>query len=271
MRKTIDVILDEASHTYSDTNKLKYDSMSSFIAHFKEKFDPYKRMTDGGTLIGNYVKKNGHTEQYWLDLWENNKNYRCDIGSAFHKAKEDLANYSLFLKHDIGLYPVQSLVEVTDRNPGIDYSQLPNGAYQELTIFNRRFMMAGQADKVVIDNGYFDIDDYKTNGEFKVESFKPPKGKHKMMAPPFEKLMDCHLGHYTVQLTGYAWMLEQFGLKARQLRVLHYLTSSADEKDLLAGKDINVEPTTYLINYERDMFEKALKYYRARIKRLPWE
>lgn len=268
MSKLIDVTLHEPTHTYSDSYGLKYDSVSSIIAHFKEKFDPNKLMSNGRTLIENYVAKNGHTAEYWLNEWEKNKNHRCDVGSAFHKAKEDMANFSQFLKHDIKTFPVRRIQEETDRNPGIDYSQLPDGAYQELTLFNRRHMIAGQADKVIIEKPYFDIDDYKTNGDFKTESFKPPRGKHKMMAPPFAHLMDCHLGHYTVQLSIYAWMLMQFGLIPRNLRILHYQIRQADEKAVLEGKDINVEPTIYMVKFQETAVEKALAYYRSRINRL---
>lgn len=283
MRKILDVVLDEASHTYSDSNNLKYDSFSKMVSHFKEPFDPYKVMGDGGTLIGNYVLKNGGTEQYWLDMWENNKNKACVRGSAFHKIKEDLANHADFFKHNSRDYPTRYFNQVTDQNPGIDYSQLPDGAYQELTIFNRRWMIAGQADKVIKDHQYVDIDDYKTNGNFETVSYKPPRGSYRMMKRPVGHHMDCHLGHYTMQLSVYGWMLEQFGLIVRQLRVLHYLILEEDEKrimkyvalkaeDKLKEEDptLRIEPSVYLIKYDRDGAEAMIKHYRNQINRLTW-
>jgi hypothetical protein len=149
----------------------------------------------------------------------------------------------------------------------MDYSKLPNGSYRELTLFNRRYMIAGQADNVTIEDGFVDIDDDKTNGEFNTLSFKPPRGNYKMLKTPLNKLMDCHLGHYTVQLSTYAWMLEQFGLKPRRLRLLHWTILPEHEEMIEAGKEVNIEPSQYIVNYERDTIEAMVKYYTNVIRR----
>lgn len=268
MSRLLDVVLDEASHIYSDSKNRRYDSATTIIGNYKEKFDPYKIQADGGTLIGNYVLKHGGTEQEWLDKWDENKNRACIKGSAFHKIKEDLANNADFLKHDLKLHPVQFFNTQVDRNPGIDYSQLPNGCYQELTLFNRRFMLAGQADKVVIEDGWVDIDDYKTNGKFEILSYKPKGGNYRMMKYPLNALMDCHIGHYTMQLSLYGWMLEQFGLKVRRLRVLHYQILDVDEQKILNGETVeHIEPTIYPITYKPELVERMVKDYVTNIRK----
>lgn len=259
MRKILDVVLEEENHIYRDSNDNRYDSVTTILGHFKEKFDPYRIMPDGGTLIGNYALKHGGTEQEWLDAWSNNKDRACIKGSAFHKIKEDLTNNAAFFKHNLTDFPVQSFWSQTDRNPGIDYSQLADGAYTELTLFNRRHMIAGQADRVIKDGNFVDIDDYKTNGKFDTVSFKPSRGSYKMMKYPVNNIMDCHLGHYTLQLSCYGWMLEQFGLKVRNLRVLHYQILDADEQKILNGESVeHIEPSVYLLEYKKVEAERMI-------------
>lgn len=259
--KLLNVTLEEISHTYSDTYGKTYTPVSSILSKYKEPFDPYKITKDGLSLIANYVIKHGETEQYWLDKWGEANRKGCDRGSAWHKIREDIHN-KLHKVERPKTFLVQDFNKIVDRNPGIDYSQLPIGSYRELTLFNRRYMIAGQADNVIIDeDGYFDIDDDKTNGNFETMSFKPPRGQHRMMYYPLQTLMDCHLYHYTMQLSTYAWMLEQFGLKARRLRLLHFMILPEDEKKILAGEMVNIEPTQYFVKYERELVEKMIRHY----------
>ena len=56
-------------------------------------------------------------------------------------------------------------------------------------------------------NGDFLIDDIKTNKEIKVEN------KWQKMKDPIKHMDDCNYNHYVIQMSTYAWMLEQFGYK----------------------------------------------------------
>lgn len=266
MDRLIDVTLDEATHVYSDSRKQKYDSVTTILGHYKEKFDPYKIMPDGGTLIGNYVLKHGETEEYWLKKWDEKRDHACARGTAWHKIKESVHNNLLTIERP-KLFTVRDIEEELDRNPGIDYSKLPDGSYRELTLFNRRFMIAGQADHVIKDGKYVDIDDDKTNGDFKTISFKPPRGNYKMMLRPLQKFMDCHLYHYTMQLSTYGWMLEQFGLIPRQLRLLHYQIMPEHEERILQGLQVDIEPTLYYLNYEKPSVEAMIHHYTTFIRK----
>lgn len=257
----LDVRLREEDHVYLDSKNRRYMSGTTIVGNYKEKFDPYKIMKDGGTLIGNYVKKNGFTEEYWLDVWEGKKNSACFDGTMFHKFKEDGANYAKFLQHDFKRYPVKNFESEVQARPNSTYHDLPDGAYMELTIFNRKFMIAGQADKVIKDGLWIDIDDYKTNSNFQKESFKHPRYGHKMMSYPANSLQDCHLGHYTLQLNLYAWMLSRFGLKPRNLRLLYYNLSEFDREALRAGADMTyLEPEIIKVPVNLALAEKVVKH-----------
>lgn len=268
--KLLDVTLEEANHIYTDQFDNRYDSVTTIIGKYKEPFDAHKIMKNGKTLLENYVDKNGFTPEYWLDQWERKKNHACERGTAFHKLKEDATIHENLFKHDFKRYPYQDFEKEIDLRPGIDYSQLPDGSYSELTIFNRRLMIAGQVDLVVKEGNYVDIDDYKTNGKFETKSFSPPRSnKYKMMQFPVQSLMDCHLGHYTLQLSLYAWMLSLFGLKIRRLRVLHYTILEEDERKIYAGENLDhLEPEIYPIEYKPKLVEKMVQHYRTKVRPL---
>lgn len=243
-------------------------SGTTIISNFKEKFNPYKITKGGKTLLENYVLKHGETEEYWLNEWEKKKNSACFDGTAFHKFKEDSENYSLFLNHNFKDYPLRNFEREAAADPNRTYRDLPDGAYMELTLFNRRFMIAGQADKVVKDGLYIDIDDYKTNSNFTKMSFKHPKTGYKMMHYPAHNLMDCHVGHYTLQLNIYAWMLAQFGLIPRNLRILYYDLKEDDRKRLRNGEDMSyLSPEIIPVPVDMKLAEAVIRTNNVKIRK----
>ena len=245
------VILNEADHTYTDERGQYYKSVSSVIAQYKQPFDPYKIMVNGQTLIANYVAKHGFSEQYWLDNWAGKRDYACEKGHAFHYLKEMYVNNQAFVKARNRFMPVQNQNQqwMIKTYEGL-FGQLKPGVYTELCIWNALALLAGTADLVTIyPDRTFDIDDYKTNGEFKTESFQG-----RPMKFPCINLMDCHLGHYTLQLNLYAWMLAQFGLTPNNLRILHYdIPEDKVEQIVRFGVLPEIEPTVYEIGYDEDL------------------
>lgn len=122
-------------------------------------------------------------------------------------------------------YDNQSLVQ--------DLYSLKDGVYPELLIWNKKTMIAGQADLVMLytKDGirYADVLDHKTNGGYstkqglkKREAIITPKG-NKTMKYPIQHLIDCTNTHYRGQLSTYAHMLECFGYKVGTLALAHYL------------------------------------------------
>ena len=251
------VILEPITHTYKDETGRLYTPVSHIISDYKEKFDPYKVMPNGGTLISNYVAKHGHTETYWLDLWEEKKNRACEKGTAFHNLKELAINGRGIVRvgqEELNVHNIDYVWRVNSME-GV-FGKLPPGVYTELCLWNYKAKIAGTADVVTIyPDKTFDIDDHKTNGKFEIEGFRG-----KTMKYPFNKLPDCNLGHYTVQLSLYAWMLEQHGLKCRALRLHHY-TIPEDQVDniILNGIMPNITPVIYTVDYVKQDIETLIK------------
>ena len=229
-----------------------YKSVSSIIAQYKHPFDAHKLMPNGKTLLQNYVTKNGETEQYWLAKWEAKKDWACEKGTAFHDLKEMVVNGRGIHVVNNKELPVQNLNKLWQlpQYEG-NFHLLWPGVYTELCLWNYRHRIAGTADIVIIyPDRTFSIGDYKTNGKFDTNSFM-----NRPMKYPCTMLPDCHLGHYTIQLSLYAWMLMQFGLKPRDLKIWHYdIPDSQVESIVKFGQLPEIEPTVHdIIFAEREV------------------
>lgn len=251
------VRFDENSHTYTSQAGIDYTSVTTLIGKYKEPFDEdfwssYKAIEkfiiknnsrkfweDYKSKVGikNIVKQfnNKSTDsnkllilQYKKEIlleWEYEKNVACNNGTDFHKRRESewLASKSHIKDSIVFNTGIQTLQD----NIPVPLESLSDGVYSELLLWNNYYEVAGQADIVyieTIDNTrYIDIDDYKTNKEIKETSFYNKKTrKYKCMTYPLNRIMDCNMKHYEIQLSTYAYMLERCGYVVRSLNFQHY-------------------------------------------------
>lgn len=213
--KVSKVTFDEEAHSYTaDNSGRKYISATTIIGKFKSPFDKVAVSTA-------YAKKHGQTPEYWQAEWAKISKIACDKGTAFHKMKEDamLSNGSVLRDKKVIPVHVKDVLEKSSYN----YKDLPDGVYPELLLWNHYFELAGIADIITIEGNYFDIDDYKTNKKIDKFSFCHPKTGYKKMLFPLQHLQDCNFNHYQLQLSIYAFMLEQLsGKKCRSICFHHH-------------------------------------------------
>ena len=115
--------------------------------------------------------------------------------------------------------------------------------------------LAGQADLVLINEDEVQILDFKTNKEIKKSShFNTVTKKHKMMKYPLNNLMDSNYWHYAMQLSTYAWMIQQIDnrFNIKTLNLIHY--------------DHNNKRTIYPVPYLKKEVEAMLKEYKRSLK-----
>jgi len=233
----------EDGHIYRDETGKQYTSVTTVIGKYKQPFDTeywllYKAIQRivinkyGEGFFNKSKKQAGGYEfiiPYFLpkiqtpnllqntieeirEEWRIKKEEACAKGTSFHKKKEDETN-SVLICPATGLIPIP----IGNRS----FEKPKDGIYAEHVVWNEEYGIAGQADKDTIENGYVDIDDYKTSKVIEEKSFYHYIRGHTMMKEPVNNLMDCNLSHYTLQLSTYGWMLEQKGLKVRRLRIYH--------------------------------------------------
>lgn len=118
----------------------------------------------------------------------------------------------------------------------------------ELRLFNEQYGIAGTMDQnFMFPNKEFDINDWKTNKKIDLTN------QYQNMLGPLSHLQDCSYNHYSLQISIYAWMLEQFGYIPRMLKFTHIKT---DENNNV------LESTIYHTHYMKKEVEDMLEYYR---------
>lgn len=248
------IIFNSKAHSYVEGSNITYSSVSKLIEKYKQAFDAdywitykayqrllgedFKSYKQGYKLqdkalfshlkqfvkIKELNKAKKDIKQEWLD----EKNKSILKGNTYHTYKEQQSKdegFCLNTNCNRNFRTVESTIitikdNVEYREPSVSsLKDLSDGFHPELILWNKKFKLAGQADKVFIETidgvRYIDIDDYKTNKAIKKANFF---GK---MKAPLHHLDDCNYNHYRLQISTYAWMLEQEGFVVRSTRFTH--------------------------------------------------
>lgn len=275
-----DICFNESEHYYwNKNNDLKYDSVTTIIGTFYAEFDKdfwsaykalekllgkdefkfeKKRLMDSRKVDKDYylntynISENDFnaTQQEILDQWQKTTEDSCIRGTKIHKELEE--QYTTKQTCDISKYGIGGKIPVIKQNYTF---QEDKGVYPECLIYRTsndgQLRIAGQIDLLIKNNNDIIIIDYKTNAEIKQKSFYNSKlKKYEMMKYPLNNLMDCNYVHYCLQLSTYAWMLQQINpeFNIKKLILIHY-----DHLD-------NV--TTYEVEYLKEDVERMLKFYK---------
>ena len=110
--------------------------------------------------------------------------------------------------------------------------------------------LIGIADLIIKDGSTIKIIDYKTDDKIERDShFDLAKKKKKCMKYPLSRIPDCNLSHYQIQLSMYAWMIQQIdpNLEITELEVMH----------IQDGKLKKI----YTVDYIKDTIEQLLKWH----------
>lgn len=183
---------DEKSHSYTVEDK-KLTSVSHFIHKYKNKFDAQ-------AIAPFSAKKLGLSTEEVLQMWEDNKNKACELGTKVHLFGE---NYVLnnFTGDPTDGYE-QAIVNF--------WKILPEHIIPvtlELQMYNLDFRIAGTADIICYNTKTKKLQllDYKTNADL-FKNYNEQK-----LYPPFDRYLDNGLNGYKLQLSMYQILLEQTG------------------------------------------------------------
>lgn len=253
-------INEETNERYNSVSKLTSffkvpfdrDFWSTYVA-FKELMGPKKLKEEkkktglnGDDLImhlNQFVDQDElvDTRNNVLKKWEKKNKDSISRGNNYHKQQEKKSYltkkqenpftnkpYDVHIpdeidKEDLTVDEILQFIDSTEKKSiNSNLYNLEDGYYPELLIWNDEYKIAGQADKVFITTDkstgirYIDIDDYKTNTKIKTSNY------FQKMNYPLNHLDDCNWNHYRLQISTYAWMLEQFGFQVRNTAFTHY-------------------------------------------------
>lgn len=183
--------------------------------------------------------------QQILHEWKEKNEKAKKKGTKFHNFKEGEAYKNSGIEYG-GVY-------VRLGNQVEDLSNLHHPEHTvyipELKIYNRRYRVSGTADKnYFFPSKLLDVDDWKTNEKIDQKGFFGQKMKY-----PLNHLDDCNYNHYCIQVSTYAWMLEQYGYTPNNLKFTHVKLAEDGETIL--------EATEYHTNYMKKEVVNMLNFF----------
>lgn len=193
-------------------------------------------------------------QQDILDQWDEENKKSCDRGTKIHAALEN-SFYNNPKNISLQKFGIGGKFECRK-----DYSDLDleYGVYPEYLVSIESnggvLRLAGQVDLIVKSGNELCIIDHKTNkkidqkGGFNVATKSTAKMKY-----PLNHLDDCNYSHYSLQLSTYAWMLQQINpdFVIKDLILNHY--------------DHNGNNTLYHCEYLKKDVERMLYHYKTEL------
>lgn len=282
-KETKDVIYSDEAHVYIDkTDQQKYVSVTTLIGKYENPFDVFfwssyktceKLMSEETfhvlkeTLLATKRWTDDMIEKLHLDPiifdktrkeiqkgYDDERNKSCERGTKIHSNFEEM--YYTSEKQDLKKF---GLGGVFTCKKGYYELDLEKGVYPEFLVSLKSsdgiLRVAGQIDLLIKDGNDIIIADYKTNKEIKKHSyFDKNKFNRIMMKYPLNNIEDCNFYHYSLQLSTYAYLLQQIKpeLNIKKLMLIHI-----DHDDKI---------TEYTVDYLKNDVERMLKHYKKLLK-----
>jgi ATP-dependent exoDNAse (exonuclease V) beta subunit len=189
-----------------------------------------------------------------LDGYEHERTISCKRGTKFHLEQEQ----KFYTKniHELPQFNLRGSFRCTPNYYELDEEK---GIYPEYLVYKISkdgiLKIAGQIDLMIKDGNDIHLIDYKTSKKIEQKSFFDQSSRmSKMMYYPINNIPDCNYYHYTIQLSTYAWMIEQINpsFKIKSLILIH--------------QDHDNKITTYNLDYHKDDVIRMLAYYKKQKK-----
>lgn len=199
---------DPKYHKYTYQGQ-KYQSVTKFISNFHKPFEE-----DYWSKVKS--EETGVPQEWILKEWKE-KNQRANfIGSSTHLWIENYFNgvnqqipQDLDIIDRINKFNIIFAKKLHKLTPVIF----------ELRIFSKIWPLAGTLDSIFLYNNKLFIVDWKTNSNFSHDEH--PKGKFEKLLSPFEDYWKNHLNEYSIQVSLYSLILEEWGFKISGSYLVH--------------------------------------------------
>lgn len=232
MQKIIDsnITLLENIHKYKllDDPEFEFTSCTTFAKYF---FEPFDKIGIANKLTDTHPNYIHLTPQELVDEWDET----ASEGTLIHAEVENFIKENAEPTHPKSKIAVEwikeNIIEIDRYN-----------ILSEVIIFSKELGLAGTIDLLIYDKlkGTYKILDWKTNRKIDTRSFKNRMGNHEATA----NLMDCNFQHYSIQLSLYRYLLENYyGLTVTGTAISH-----------LTESKVNIYKTEYYKKEIEEMF-----------------
>ena len=185
----------EPQHKYilEEDPSINFISVTQIIENYFEPFDKYSIAQKLVTTSPKYL---GMDPDELIKKWEATAQY----GTKVHK---EIESYILNnkppddIKAERGVEWIKKYID--DSNKVI---------YPEIIVFNKELRIAGSIDIIIYDKALdqYEIVDWKTSKKIDMTSYNNKMGSH----PISQHLMDCRFVHYSLQLSFYRYLIEEY-------------------------------------------------------------
>ena len=199
---------DEASHTYLSVDpekQVKWTSVTSLVSLFKPPFD--KVATSEKASKNPRSKWFGISPEKIQEIWKEETNRSTEAGRWYHYQREvELTSVDTYDQDGVS-YSIVKPAHADSFKLAPNQKLENNTIYPEYMVYSYTDQICGQSDKVEVLDNKVSITDYKTIKTLKTEGFVNWEGMSQRMQAPISHLDDCHLVHYTLQLSLYLYMI----------------------------------------------------------------
>jgi ATP-dependent exoDNAse (exonuclease V) beta subunit len=187
-------------HKYK-IGKKEYISVTTFIKEFFEEFKEKEVAKKLSNIPKFKAEKKGM--RYWLKRWK----YSRDQGTLIHKEIQEYIQKGIIPKEEKALSAVK-FFEIP-KNKSILSS--------EVIVYSDKYKLAGTIDVLEEkEEGVYNIIDWKTNEEIRLEGYKGKTGKNIC-----KDIQDSNYWHYALQLNLYKFILEENNIKVELMKLVH--------------------------------------------------
>ena len=215
---------DPAKHKYTyhgDT----FQSVTQFIGQFHKPFESEywskKKAEDTGV-----------DQQDILKEWKRLNDYANEIGTEMHNYIE------LYYKKIFQEIPTNlDLLHRISKFQMIQAKQLHKlePLAFEVRVFSPKWKKAGMIDSLFIKDGKIFILDWKSNKLFKDDNH--PSGRYNKLLEPFDDFYENHHNEYSIQLSMYAAILEEWGFEIGGAYLVH-IGPGEEDAQIYKAKDM---------------------------------
>ena len=253
---------DSTSHVYKVGGEI-YPSVTKILSSLEPEFDAEKisffvarkkvREMVGWKKDDPEVDENlvMQAQQQVLKEWEDKRNGAAEHGTGIHSIMEDAVNLHVLPSEDTD---PNGLV----RRIIMEYADRYEEVQAEVRIFSQTFGIAGTTDLAGFrktKTRILDIEDFKTNLhkgiQFDSISRKDGKVKHenRFFNEPVTHLELCNYNKYSLQLSIYAYLFEQwFGCQIGRLAIRWLSCSQQTDDNGIVFLESNYIPVPYMRN-----------------------
>ena len=221
--KKNNITLDLDNHEYKLINnpELVFTSVTTCIEYFFEGFDAQKIAKK---LITNYPKYSQYTVESLIAEW----NASADYGTRVHDEIEKWIKFGDEPNDRKAIHGKEWIER--------QFSKSDSDLFSEIIIYSEELAIAGTIDLIVKNNvtGEYDIFDWKTSKKIETISYGNKMGTHEVT----KDVMDCNFYHYSLQLSLYRYILENYyNIKINRQYIAH-----------LKNDGVDILPTSYMSN-----------------------